>query len=124
MAIRDTLSSFFSRPDVPEEQERLNLASTPSPTERITSSAPLESDGSKRLYASTHIDAIDTHEDIDESYWLPLAARAAEALEKGLWRLSHRSATEFLVSAAANAGYQVSSFRRQVRAPFGLEEPS
>jgi hypothetical protein len=77
MAIRDTLSSFFSRPDVPEEQERLNLASTPSPTERITSSAPLESDGSKRLYASAHIDAIDTHEDIDESYWLPLAARAA-----------------------------------------------
>lgn len=115
MASRDTsLSSFFS-PHVPQEQEWLSLASTPSPTECITSNAPLESDGSKRQDVTTHIDDIDTHEDIDDSYWLPSAARAAEALEKGLWRLSHRSANEFLVSVAANAGYQVSSFRRQVR---------
>lgn len=55
-------------------------------------------------------------------HWLPPAAIAAEALEAGKWRLGYRSASEFLASAAERAGYQVNSFRRQVRSAGFLKE--
>lgn len=55
-------------------------------------------------------------------HWLAPAAIAAEALETGKWRSGHRSATEFLANAAMYAGYQVNSFRRQVRTAGFLRE--
>lgn len=61
------------------------------------------------------ITAIETYRTSGGNHWLPPAAIAAEALEAGRWRSGHRSPSEFLASAASHAGYQVNSFRRQVR---------
>jgi hypothetical protein len=68
------------------------------------------------------IASIKTYRAEGGDHWLAPAAIAAEALEKGKWRTGHKSANEFLANAATCAGYQVNSFRRQVRTAGFLRE--
>lgn len=68
------------------------------------------------------VEAIQAYKNQGGSHWLKPSAIAAEAIERDLWKMHYASVNDFMNHASNVAGYEINTFRRQVRSATYLKE--